>query len=127
MRFAIKICFSILLLLFVACRSGSVTDRESVSRSGFVERITSDSVVVHDSIYVREKADTVYVTRYRTCYRERLSRDTIFCSDTIYKERRVTVPAKRNLTYRWWLFLLLLLLLWRVGFFEWLWRLVKRK
>ena len=127
MRVAIKICFSILLSLFVACRSGSAVERESVSRSGFIERVVCDSVVVHDSIYVREKADTVYVTRYRTCYRERLSRDTIFCSDTIYKERRVTVPAKRNYSYRWWLFVLFLLLLWRLGFFEWLWRSVKRK
>jgi nitrous oxide reductase len=40
--------------------------------------IQRDSIYVQDSVIVREKADTVFVTRWRTEYRDRVVRDTVF-------------------------------------------------
>ena len=71
-----------------------------VSRNNYVERIVIDSVVVHDSIYIKEKADTVYYTKYHTLYKERLRVDTIFCCDTIYCDREIYVE-KSAATHSW--------------------------
>lgn len=39
--------------------------------------IQRDSVFIQDSVIVREKADTIFVTRWRTEYREALRVDTV--------------------------------------------------
>ena len=39
--------------------------------------IQRDSIYVQDSVIVREKADTIFVTRWRTEYREALRVDTV--------------------------------------------------
>lgn len=40
--------------------------------------VQRDSIYVQDSVIVREKADTIFVTRWRTEYRDRVVRDTVF-------------------------------------------------
>lgn len=61
---------------------------------------TTDSVYIRDSIYVREGADTVFLTRWRTVWRDRIVHDTVraTATDTIREtrsvEKVVQVPAK---------------------------------
>lgn len=43
-----------------------------------VVEVMRDSVFVQDSVIIREKNDTVYLTRWRTMYREALRVDTFF-------------------------------------------------
>lgn len=47
--------------------------------------IQRDSIYVQDSVIIREKADTIFVTRWRTEYREALRVDTfeVFRTDSI--------------------------------------------
>ena len=87
-----RIWYSMLLLLLCGCRTPSVgTDDEGVRvHSNVVESVVRDSVFVHDSIYLNARADTVYFTRYRTLYKERLVCDTVIVCDTLYRERVVT-------------------------------------
>lgn len=40
--------------------------------------VQRDSIFVHDSVYIREKADTVFVTKWHTEFREFLKVDTLF-------------------------------------------------
>lgn len=51
--------------------------------------VRRDSVYVMDSVIVKSKADTVYVTRWRTEYKEALRVDTLLCErvDTFTVER----------------------------------------
>ncbi len=64
------------------------------------ETRTTDSVYIRDSIYVREGADTVFLTRWRTCWRDRIVHDTVRATvtDTIREtrsvEKVVQVPTK---------------------------------
>lgn len=64
------------------------------------ETRTVDSVYVHDSVYIREAADTVVITRWRTCWRSRFIHDTVHMhvTDTVREtkteEKTVEVPAK---------------------------------
>ena len=59
-----------------------ISDRE-IARA----LIKTDSVYVHDSIYLRERNDTVYLTRWKTVYRDHYIGNT----DTCYVDRRETV------------------------------------
>lgn len=64
------------------------------------ETRTTDSVYIHDSIYIREGGDTVWMTRWRTAWRDRIVHDTLreHTTDTIVKietvQEVVEVPAK---------------------------------
>ena len=61
-----------------------------------VETVTKrDSVVVRDSIYVRERGDSVYI--YKEKWRERL----VFAHDTLYKSRTDTLwRVSRDTVYQ---------------------------
>jgi hypothetical protein len=58
--------------------------------------VQRDSIYVQDSVIVREKADTIFVTRWRTEYREALRVDTfeIIRTDSIQN----IVEVERKLT-----------------------------
>ncbi|MBR2416163.1 MAG: hypothetical protein IKB11_05355 [Bacteroidaceae bacterium] len=83
------------------------------AHDNYIERIVRDSIFVHDSVSLISKADTVFLERVRTLYRDKVRIDTFLKRDTIYSERVATVEkAKpRILTLRWLLLPLLLLLL----------------
>lgn len=53
--------------------------------------VRRDSVYVMDSVIVKSKADTVYITRWRTEYKEALRIDTLLCErvDTVTVEKVV--------------------------------------
>ena len=119
MRTGRKIWCSILLFSLLGCSTSRVvnSNEDYVKHARFEERVVADSVFLHDSIYVREKADTVFFTKYRTLYKERLVHDTVAVCDTLYVERLVTKEVKQNMGSRKWLLLLLLpatLVMWRV-------------
>lgn len=131
MKSRIGICCSILLLFFAGCATVEKrSDVEFLSHNSVVEHIRVDSVMLHDSIYVKELSDTIFYTRYRTIYKERLRTDTIVRCDTLFREREVVVESERSgfaaLSLKWKVLsvLLLFLLLWRAGMLSVLWGLI---
>ena len=80
-----------------ACRSVRYIPVESVRLDSVVTILHHrDSIYQHDSVYIREKADTVLIERWHTRWRDRVSHDTLYMSkvDTV----RVPVPVERKLT-----------------------------
>ena len=80
-----------------ACRSVRYIPVESVRHDSVVTILHQrDSIYQHDSVYIKEKADTVLIERWHTRWRERVSHDTLYMSktDTI----RVPVPVERKLS-----------------------------
>lgn len=77
-------------------RSEARTERENKATH------TTDSVYVHDSVYIRETGDTVFLTRWRTLWRERAVHDTVIerlidtvrLTETVEVEKAVEVPRK---------------------------------
>lgn len=110
-----KIWFSVVLLLLCACRTTKEECNMSDAhiRTNSAWHVVRDSIFIHDSIYVREKSDTVFLTKYRTLYKENLIRDTLFVCDTLYKERVITeyISNEGGRFHLWWLLLLLPLLI----------------
>lgn len=122
MKSRTRIILSALLLSLVAC--GTVqrsNDVELVAQNNYVGHTKADSVMLRDSIFIREKSDTVYYTKYRTIYKERLRVDTVVRCDTLYRDREVVVERVRevergnSLYWKLPLVALVLLLLWRTG------------
>lgn len=104
MNKAIVILILSLVLCLTSCRSSRTTtvEKRSEARTETTvrETRTTDSEYIHDSIYVREGGDTVYMTRWRTCWRDRFVHDTVFehITDTIHETKTeqtvVEVPTK---------------------------------
>ena len=122
MRNVTKIILNLLLLPLFACNTVEKTsDVGFVSQQNFVGRTRVDSVLLRDSIFIREKSDTVFYTKYRTLYKERLRVDTIVRCDTLYRDREVVVETVRNaghggaMLWNVAVAALALLLLWRTG------------
>ena len=94
--------FAIIILLASAicsCRSVKYVPVETMrSDTLYVNRLQRDSEYVADSVYVREKGDTVQIVRTRYIDRWRVRTDTLrmISNDTI----RVPYPVERELT-RW--------------------------
>jgi hypothetical protein len=99
----------------------NTSDVGFVSQQNFVGRTRVDSVLLRDSIFIREKSDTVFYTKYRTLYKERLRVDTIVRCDTLYRDREVVVETVRKaghggaMLWKVVVAALALLLLWRTG------------
>lgn len=94
----------ILIILFVAlsllsCRSVRYVPVESVKHDSiYVNKVQHDSIYQQDSIYIRDKGDTVYIDRYKYRYIYKNIEDTVYVehNDTI----QVVVEVEKKLT-RW--------------------------
>lgn len=66
--------------------------------SVFFSRLQRDSIFIRDSVYTKEKGDTVFQWKYKYVYKYVTARDTTFIErvDTV----RINVPVERKLT--WW-------------------------
>ena len=71
----------VLLLIAVAallcsCKTQYVPVETVRMETQYIDRLQRDSIFVKDSVFLREKNDTVYLTKWRVEYREALRIDT---------------------------------------------------
>lgn len=78
----------LLPLLLIGCKSTVYVPVESV-RTEYIHSHTRDSIQLYDSIYVKEKGDSVTIEKYKYIYIDRLRADTIQQTDSI----RVPYPV----------------------------------
>lgn len=64
----------------------------------FFARIQKDSIFVQDSVYIKEKGDTVFVDKFKYIYKNVLKTDTLYISRT--DSIQVPYPVEAKLT-RW--------------------------
>lgn len=82
-----KIMMIMVALLLAGCGSTKyVTVDEQHTDTLRQVTVRYDSVMVHDSIHITEKGDTVKIERWHTQWRDR------WHTDTIYQSRRDSVP-----------------------------------
>ena len=92
---------NILLTLAIcsSCRSIKYVPVETIRTDSLYLTVHErDSVHIHDSVYVKEQGDTVFVNKWHTVYRDRTTRDTTYIERE--KEVQVPYPGERELT--WW-------------------------
>ena len=98
----IFIC-GIILIAFGSCRSIKYVPIETIKHdSVYITQHQKDSIYIHDSIYQKEKGDTVLIEKWHTKYIEKQVRDTLIQiqRDTIPQPypMEVKVPAQLS----WW-------------------------
>lgn len=98
----IFIC-GIILIAFGSCRSIKYVPIETIKHdSVYITQHQKDSIYIHDSIYQKEKGDTLIIEKWHTKYIEKQVRDTLIQieRDTIPQPYpyEVEVPAQLS----WW-------------------------
>ena len=92
--------FPILLLLLLCSCSPKVYERVVYKHdTTFVNKVVVDSVYKRDSVFIREKGDTVYIYKEKIRERYKLHRDTTYIAkhDTTFveKEKLVEKPLTK--------------------------------
>lgn len=109
-------------LLFISGCSPRILVREVV-RDSLIVRTTLDSVYLYekDSIFIKQKGDTVFWERWSIRYKDKLieKKDTAYINNVEIKE--VAVPAQLNWWQKWqirsfwWLFgVVVIVVVWKV-------------
>ena len=94
-----RLAIALAILLVTAC-SPRIVEHVRVQRdTTYIERLQVDSLYIRDSVFIREKGDTVYQHRERIRDRYRFIHDTTFIHriDTlsVTKERLVEKPLTK--------------------------------
>lgn len=87
----------LLMSAICSCSRTQYVPVPSVSTdSVFVYKHIRDSIVQRDSVFVKEKGDTIYVNKYKYIYKNKLIRDTMYIAqiDSV----RVPYPVERKLS-----------------------------
>lgn len=86
-------------LLLVSCRNIQYVPVETVRfDTTYINKVQRDSIYKFDSIYVRDKGDTVWLERYKYLFVDKTVHDTIYINRT--DSVQVPYPVEKKLT-RW--------------------------
>jgi hypothetical protein len=75
--------------MFCACGTIQYVPIETI-KTEYRDKIVRDSIFRYDSVYIKEKGDTLIMERYRYIYKDKIIRDSIFVNDTI----RIPYPVE---------------------------------
>lgn len=91
-------CLLVCICLFSGCRTKYVPVETVRLDSVYFNREYRDSIYLKDSVFVREKGDTVYVDKFKYLYKEVNRTDTFYVSHTDTVATVVEVEKKLS---RW--------------------------
>ncbi|MDR1091330.1 MAG: hypothetical protein LBL79_09665, partial [Prevotella sp.] len=83
--------FILLIAAFAACNKTVYVPVKSV-KTEYRNNYLRDSVYLLDSVFIKEKGDTVWIEKYRYLYVDKLNRDTLCINDTVRVPFPVEVP-----------------------------------
>ena len=64
----------------------------------FLDRVYRDSIHIHDSIFVKHKNDTVFLEKYKTLYKEKIVKDSIYIKDSIKVDVPIIVEVEKDIS-----------------------------
>lgn len=99
-----KLLFAALVLILAGCKTQEriVTVEKVRTDTTYITKQLRDSIWLHDSIYMRDRGDTILIERWHTRYQERQVHDTLYQSrvDSIPVPYPVTEYVEKQLN--WW-------------------------
>lgn len=91
--------FMCMLFVICSCRTVKYIPVETIKvDTSYINKLQRDSIYMLDSVYVKEKGDTVLIEKYKYLYRDKLVRDTLYMAKT--DSIQVSYPVEKELT-RW--------------------------
>ena len=120
---------AVLALLMCSCKSIEyvpVVEKHTVHDSIYFTQIQRDSIWQHDSIFIKDRGDTVWVERWHTKYVEKQVHDTTYIAKVdsipVPYEVKVEVPAELSFVQKlcvyvgaFVIFIGMILLFWKIG------------
>lgn len=86
----------LLSLLAFSCTTTEYVPVETTKTDSiYISLFERDSIYVHDSVYVRDKGDTVYIEKVKYLYKEKVRTDTVYTERT--DSIRIPYPVERKL------------------------------
>ena len=95
------VTMSLLAVLVASCGAARVqTQTIYVRDTTYISKVQVDSVFRRDSVFVKEKNDTIYIYKEKVRDRYRLLRDTVYRHkiDSVYIDRVREVKVEKELT-----------------------------
>lgn len=95
------ILLGLVVLLLCSCGAARVqTQTIYVRDTTYISKVQVDSVFRRDSVFVKEKNDTIYIYKEKVRDRYRLLRDTVYRHkiDSVYIDRVREVKVEKELT-----------------------------
>lgn len=92
-----------ILIAFGSCKSVRYVPVETIKHDSiYITQHQKDSIWLHDSIHIKEKADTILIEKWHTKYIEKITKDTLIQieRDTIPQPYPVEVEVPAQLS--WW-------------------------
>lgn len=100
-----RVIIGLLLLLltttFFGCGKTVYVPVEN-TRVEYRDKMLYDSIHIVDSIYVKDKGDTIWLTKWRTEYRDRVKTDSVIIRDSIQVPYPVEVIKQVEKELNWW-------------------------
>ena len=94
--------FAVIATLMYSCKSIKYVPVET-TKTEYRDKIFRDSVTRYDSVYMKEKGDTLILERYRYLYKNSIIRDTTIIRDTIQVPYPVEVSKQVKAPLSGWL------------------------
>lgn len=92
-----KIIFALLAVFaLTGCKPQIQYIPFEINRTEYKNKLLRDSVYMYDSVFVKEKGDTVWLEKYKYIYRDKLRRDSIFKTDSIQVPYPVEIEKEVN-------------------------------
>lgn len=89
--------FMCLLFVICSCRTVKYIPVETIKvDTTYINKLQRDSIYMLDSVYVKEKGDTVLIEKYKYLYRDKFIRDTLYMAKT--DSIQVPYPVEKELT-----------------------------
>ena len=90
--------FVFIIFMLASCRTEYIPVESVRYDSIYFAKLQKDSIYIQDSIYIKEKGDTVFVDKFKYIYKY------VNLQDTCYIEKKDSIlipyPVERKLT--WW-------------------------
>ena len=81
--------FAVIATLLLSCKSVKYIPVET-TKIEYRDNFVKDSIFRYDSVFVKDKGDTLILERYSYLYKNKIVKDSIFINDTI----RVPYPVE---------------------------------
>ena len=98
----------LLCIILIGCKTAQQYVPVENTKIEYINKINIDTCFIRDSIYVREKNDTIYLEKYKYIYKNKIFRDTVIVNDTIPIIHTVEVTKEINVIKNWQIALMVL-------------------
>lgn len=78
-----------LVVIMYSCKSVKYIPVET-TKIEYRDNLVRDSIIRYDSVFVKDKGDTLIMERYKYLYKNKILKDSIFVNDTI----RIPYPVE---------------------------------